>query len=376
MSRRCSAWTMTLDISTRVTPSDFLQRRKTPVGLARRAHAMLLLEQGHSSVQTATWVRLAAYHVRKWAKRFHEHGIAGPLEKPRRGRPPICAPEVAFHLVKLACERPDQMGRALSQWDGPELARKLRADGIVQSISAATVARIFRSHKLKSWRHHLWLSADVPRDEHFAQQISDLVDLYTRPLADEEMVVCADEKTNLQPRPRLAATLPTRPGQPTRLEHGYQRASALHLFAAFDTRTGKVYARTELHKRQKEFIALLTQLDREIPPSIRRVFLVLDTSNVHKGKQAQAWLQTHPRFVCWFLPVHCSWMNHIEQWFGLVQRKRLRISDFTDLDHLAERLMAIVAEWNLIGHPFNWSTKSAAKIMAKCQAQPFLAPVA
>ena len=156
------------------------------------------------------------------------------------------APEVALHLVKLACERPDQMGRSLSQWDCPELARKLKADGVVQSISADTVARILRSHKLKPWRHHLWLSADVPRDQHFAQQISDLVDLYTRPLADEEMVVCADEKTHLQPRPRLAPTLPTRPGQPTRLEHGYKRAGALHLFAAFDTRTGKKW-----HKKRE-----------------------------------------------------------------------------------------------------------------------------
>jgi transposase len=195
-------------------------------------------------------------------------------------------------------------------------------------------------------------------------------------LADEEMVVCTDEKTNLQPRPRLAPTFPTRPGHPTRLVHGYKRAGALHLFAAFDTRTGKVYARTEMRKRQKEFIALLNQLDREIPPSIRRIWLVLDNSSVHKGKQTRAWLQTHPRFVCWFLPVHCSWMNQIEQWFGLVQRKRLRISDFTDLDHLAERLMAFVAEWNAHAHPFNWSTKSAAKVMAKYQAPPTLAPAA
>jgi hypothetical protein len=97
-----------------------------------------------------------------------------------------------------------------------------------------------------------------------------IVDLYTRTLADWEMMLCIDEKTNLQPRPKLASTLPTRPGLPTRLEHEYKRAGALHLFAAFDTRTGKVYARTALGKRQKEFIALLTQLDREILSSIRR----------------------------------------------------------------------------------------------------------
>src|SRR5437016_14587848 len=112
---------------------------------------------------------------------------------------------------------------------------------MVPSISPETIRSILRSHKLKPWRHHLWLSPKVPRDEQFAPRIQGLVDLYTRPLADWEMVLCVDEKTNLQPRPRLRATLPTRPGLPTRVEHEYKRAGALHLFAAFDTRTGHVY---------------------------------------------------------------------------------------------------------------------------------------
>ena len=110
-------------------------------------------------------------------------------------------------------------------------------------------------------------------------------------------------RINLQPRPRRASTLPTRPGHPTRLEHGYKRVGALHLFVAFDTRTGKVYARTEVRKRQREFIALLTQVEREIPSSIHRIYLVLDNLSVHKGKQVQAWLRSHTRFVCWFLKV-------------------------------------------------------------------------
>jgi len=183
----------------------------------------------------------------------------------------------------------------------------------------------------------------------------------------KRLIVCSNHV-------RSATSSPTRPDHPTHLEHGYQRAGALHLFPAFDTRTGKVYARTEMRKRQTEFIALLTQLDGEIPSSIRSIYLVLDNSSVHKGKQVRTWLVAHPRFVCWFLPVHCSWMNQIAQWFSLVQRKRLRISDFTDLDHLAERLMAFVAEWNAHAHPFNWSTKSAAKVMAKHQAQPLHVP--
>ena len=207
------------------------------------------------------------------------------------------------------------------------------------------------------------------RDEHFTRQIQELVELYTRPLTEGEMILCVDEKTNLQPRPRKAQTLPARPGQPIRLEHEYKRVGALHLFAAFDTRTGKVYARTDVRKRQVEFMAFLSQLERELPDTKTQVYLVLDNSKVHKGQLVRAWFQAHPRFHCHFLPVHCSWMNQVEQWFSIVQRKRLRISDFSDLDQLAERLMAFVAEWNAHAHPFNWSSKSAAKVMAKCDPQ-------
>jgi transposase len=216
----------------------------------------------------------------------------------------------------------------------------------------------------------------VPRDDHFAHLVHTLVELYTRPLSEEEMVICVDEKTNLQPRPRLALTLLTRPGSPTRLEHEYKRAGALHLFAAFDTRTGKVYARTEMRKRQVELITFLSQLERELPRESTRVYLVMDNLKMHKGKQVQAWLATHPRFVCHFLPVHCSWMNQVEQWFSIMQRKRLRISNFASLDHLAERLMAYVSEWNAQAHPFNWSTKSEALVMAKCEAQAVRVPAA
>jgi hypothetical protein len=334
------------------------------------------LEQGQTFVQTAQWVGLTENNVRKWARRFLEQGIVGLYEKPRPGRTPLFPPEVALHVVKLACERPDHVGRSLSQWNCPDLARQLITDGIVPSISAETIRCILQSHKLKPWRHHLWLSAKVPRNAQFAGQVQEIVDLYTRTLADWEMVLCVDEKTNLQPRPRLAQTLPTRPGVPTRLEHEYKRAGALHLFAAFDTRTGKVYARTERRKRQKEFIALLTQLDQEIPASIRRICLVLDNLSVHKGKQVRVWLATHPRFVCFFVPVHCSWMNQVEQWFSILQRKRLRMLDFSDLDHLAARLLAFVEEWNAHAHPFNWSAKSALKVMSKYQAQPISPAVA
>lgn len=193
------------------------------------------------------------------------------------------------------------------------------------------------------------------------------MDLYVRPLAPWEVVLSADEKTNLQPRTRLAPTRPARRGQPVRVEHRYKRAGALTLFAAFDTRRGHVYATTAPRKRPGEFIAFLEQLDREIPPTITTIHLVLDNLRLHTGTLVRAGLATHPRFVCHFPPVHCSWMNQVEQWFSILQRKRLRLADFADLAHLADRLLAFVTQWNQHAHPFNWSRKSVATVMAQCE---------
>ena len=179
------------------------------------------------------------------------------------------------------------------------------------------------------------------------------------------MGLCVDEKTSLQPRTRTAPTRAAQPGQPVRVEHEYTRTGALNLFAGFDTRTGKVYATTAERQRQVECIAFLEQVDREIAPAIMRIHVVLDNVRRHKGKHVQAWLATHPRVVFSFPPVHCSWMNQVEQWCSIWQRKRLRIADFADKKHLAQRLMAFVAEWNAHAHPFQWSTKSVAKVMAK-----------
>lgn len=286
-----------------------------------------------------------------------------------QGEPRFFPPQVALYLVKIACERPDTQGRSLSQWDCTELARQLVAAGVVDSISASTVRRILQRHHLKPWRHHLWLSPKVPRDRAFAKSIREISRLYTGKLKRQEMVLCVDEKTSLQPRPRQAPTLPAQPKLSVRVEHAYQRKGALNLFAAFDTRTGKVWGQTYERKRQEEFIAFLEYLDREIPPTITLVHIVLDNLRMHQGKKVQAWLVKHPRFVFHHPPVHCSWMNQVEQWFSILQRKRLRIADFADKQALAERLSAFIAEWNAQAHPFNWSSKSVAKVMAKCQVE-------
>ena len=274
-----------------------------------------------------------------------------------------------MYVVKLACERPDECGRSLSQWDCREIARQLVRDGVVPSISVETVRQILLHHRLKPWRQKMWLSTKVPRDAVFAAQVQEICDLYTRPLQRDEVVLCVDEMTSLQPRPRKSSTKPAKEDRPTLVEHEYGRCGALNLFAAFDTRTGRVYGMTASRKRQSEFIAFLDKIEREIPASVRTIHIVLDNVRMHEGKQVHAWLAKHPRFVFHHPPVHCSWMNQVEQWFGILRRKRLRIVDFVSKEHLADRLMVFISEWNEIAHPFNWTSKSVAKVMARCQAE-------
>lgn len=250
-------------------------------------------------------------------------------------------------------------------WDSPELARQLVAEGVVTSISPTTVWRILRSHRLKPWRVHYWLNPKGPREADFYHRIEDLIDLYTRPLSSQEVVLSVDEKTSLQPRPRRVATKPAQvENLPNRVEHTYKRAGALNLFAAFDTRTGQVVGRTFERKRHQEFIAFLEHLDQTIPAEKTAIHIVLDNGPTHDCAAVRQWRKDHPRFVFHFTPVHCSWMNQVEQWFGILQRKRLRTADFASLDDLRGRIDQFITEWNEHAHPFNWSTKSVAKIMA------------
>jgi transposase len=276
---------------------------------------------------------------------------------------------VAIQLVRLACERPDRLGRSLSQWDGPELAHQLIAEAIVEDISPSTVRRLLAAHQLKPWRPHLWLYPKHARDAEFYATIAELLDLYTRPRCDDELVLSLDEKTSLPPRPRPSPTRPAQPQNlPHRCEHEYKRAGALNLFAAFDPRSGQVYGQCDDRKRQREFMAFLEHLDREIAEPIRTMHLVCENVSTPHGKEVTRWLADHPRFVVHFTPVHWSWMNQVEQWFSILQRKRLRIVDFPTKDHLSAKLEQFIREWTQQAHPFNWSVKSVAKVMAEAPA--------
>jgi hypothetical protein len=150
-------------------------------------------------------------------------------------------------------------------------------------------------------------------------------------------------------------------------EHAYTRTGALHLFAGFDTRTGKGYATTAARKRQVACLAFVEPGEREMVPTITTRHVILDHLRMPKGTQVQAWLAKHPRFVFHFPPVQCSWMQQVEQWCSIVPRKRLQSADFADQQPRAERLLACVAAWNEQAHPLRWSTKSVAKVMAQCE---------
>jgi hypothetical protein len=279
-------------------------------------------------------------------------------------------PEVATHLVKLACELPDAVRRSLSLWTCAELARTLVRDGVVPSISAQSVQRILASHRLKPWRVHHWLSPKVPRDEEFRRRVLDVMDLYTGAHPEHEAVFCVDERTSVQPRTRTTPTRPALPDlSPVLLEHEYLRKGALNLLAAFNVRTGHVFGICRRRKRQVEFIELLKELDLNTPASIRLIHVLCDNVSTHHGKQVRAWLAKHPRFRMHFTPVHCSWMNQVEQWFSILQRNRLAAPNFADLHDLEAKLLAFIAEWNEVAHPFKWSTKSFDKVLAKAEEE-------
>jgi len=273
-----------------------------------------------------------------------------------------------LHLVRLAGELPAARSRSLSQWDCGELAAQVVREHLVAAISPETVRRWLGSHRLKPWRSHVWLHPTAPRDAVFLAQTGAVAELLTRPLAAHEVVLSLDEMTSLQPRPRRVATRPAVPGQPVQIEHEYRRAGALHLFAAFDPRSGQVYGQCARRKRQLEYLEFLAQLDRDIPAAITVIHLLGDNVPVHHGKLVHTWLGQHPRFVPHFTPVHCSWMNPVEQWFSILRRKRLRHPNFAPLTELAAQIRQFIAEWNQTAHPFRWRPASFVKIIVKVEA--------
>ena len=258
----------------------------------------------------------------------------------------------------LACELPAETGVPLSRWSAPDLAVEAVARGVVESISASTVRRWLASDALKPWQHRSWI---FPRDPDFAAKAAQALDLYAgiwdgEPLGENEFVVCADEKTSIQARCRCHPTLPPGKARMMRVEHEYQRTGALQYLAAYDVHHARVLGRLEPTTGIEPFARLVAQVMTTEPyASADRVFWIVDNGSSHRGRasvtrMSKAW----PTAQLVHLPVHASWLDQVEIFFSILQRKVLTPNDLTDLDVLTARILAFQDRYNATATPFDW----------------------
>lgn len=258
----------------------------------------------------------------------------------------------------MACELPAETGVALSRWSAPELVVEAIDRGMVQTISASTVRRWLAEDVLKPWQHQSWI---YPRDPDFATKAARVLDLYAgywhgEALGEGEFVVCADEKTSIQARCRCHPTLPPGRARMMRVEHEYERAGALAYLAAYDVHRARVIGRLEPTTGIAPFSRLVEQVMNTEPyASAQRVFWVVDNGSSHRGQSSVARMTTAwPAAQLVHLPVHASWLDQIEIYFSILQRKVLTPNDLTDLDALAERVLAFQTRYNATATPFDW----------------------
>ena len=278
---------------------------------------------------------------------------------------------MVVQVKALACEIPARLGIPLSRFSTSELAREAVARGFVASISGATVWRWLSVDALKPWQHRSWI---FPRDPDFEAKAAVVLDLYQRlweghTLRPDEYVISADEKTSLQARIRLHPTEPPASGQAMRVEHEYKRGGALAYLAAWDVHRAKVFGRCEQTTGIEPFGRLVEQVMTQEPyASARRVFWILDNGSSHRGKAAIERLQARwPTLKVVHLPVHASWLNQIEIYFSIIQRKVLTPNDFASLAAVEEHLLAFEKRFAEVARPFEWKfTRSdLAALMAK-----------
>jgi hypothetical protein len=265
---------------------------------------------------------------------------------------------VVVQVKALACELPARLGIPLSRFSSRELAREAVARGIAASISGTTVWRWLSADALRPWNHRSWI---FPRDPNFEAKAGPVLDLYQgfwegHPLRPDEYVMSADEKTSLQARIRLHPTQAPAPGQAMRVEHEYQRGGALAYLAAWDVRRAKVFGRCEQTTGIEPFGRLVEQVMSQEPyNSARRVFWIVDNGSSHRGKAAIKRLERRwPNLKLVHLPVHASWLNQIEIYFSIVQRKVLTPNDFGSLAAVEERLLAFQSRFAEVARPFEW----------------------
>ena len=263
-------------------------------------------------------------------------------------------------IKALACEFPAKADKPqpLARWQCPDLARAAVEQGIAASISGTTIWRWLSADAIKPWQHRSWI---FPRDPDFGPKAARVLDLYARrfhdtPLRPDEYVISADEKTSIQARIRKHATTPPAPSQPTRVEAEYVRGGALAYLAAWDVHRAKVFGRCEQTTGIDPFDRLVDQVMTTEPyATARRVFWVVDNGSSHRGQASIDRLQDRwPKLRLIHLPVHASWLNQVEIYFSVVQRKVVSPNDFHTLDEVEARLLDLQQYYEQIATPFEW----------------------
>ena len=319
---------------------------------ALRARIVLRAAEGATNTEIAAEAGVSLPTVGLWRRSFSERGLDGLADAPRSGRPrQIDDHEVQRVLAKTLEPPPD----GSTHWS----VRRLAA---ATGLSATTVHRIWRDHKLKP---HQVRSFKFSRDPRLAEKIVDVVGLYLDP-PKGALVLCVDEKTQIQALDRTQPTLPLRPGKAQRMTHDYKRNGTTSLYAALEIATGEVTGACYPKHRHQEFLAFLNQLVRAYPR--RPLHVVLDNSSTHSTPEVERWLERHKRVHFHFTPTSASWMNMVEIWFSILTNQQVRRGVYHDVPELIAAIEHFIDGYNERAQPFVW-TKTPEQILARAIKQ-------
>lgn len=313
---------------------------------AQRARIVLLAADGMSNRDIATRVGLHHNQVGLWRKRYETLGVAGLEDEVRSGRPHVYGHDDVLTLVSTVVTEapPDQSTR----WTMEALARRLNEKGI--AISASQVWRICQALELKPWQTQSWMTS---RDPDFWAKAADVCGLYLNP-PENAVVWSVDEKSQIQATSRVAPTRPAVPGIPARRDYGYQRHGTRVLFAALDVHEGEVAGWVTDSTRSENFVAFLDDLVRYTPTGME-LHCIVDNLSAHATPKVEEFLDEHRHVFLHNTPTHASWLNQVELFFSILERRLLKHGEFDSVDELAGRIIAFINDYNRRAAPFRWT---------------------
>jgi transposase len=323
------------------------RRHTSAQALAQRSRIVLLAAEGLKNVEIAQRLGVHRPMVTKWRSRFAEHRLDGLTDEPRPGQPRTITDEKVEEVIVKTLETTPKNA---THWSTRSMAREV-------GLNQSAVQRIWKAFGLQPHRQETW---KLSKDPQFVAKVRDVVGLYLNP-PERAVVLCVDEKSQIQALDRTAPILPMLPGTPARATHDYKRSGTSSLYAALDLTTGKVIGSLHSRHRAIEFKKFLQTLDREVPAELH-VHLVLDNSSTHKTPAIKSWLAAHPRFVLHFTPTSSSWLNLVERWFSELTSKLLRRGAHRSVRQLNADIQAWIATWNDNPRPYVW-TKTAEQIL-------------